>query len=261
MTPESDPMPFLPIADTIPLASSLVTKPSATKATSSPPAAPAAASTSATAASTRATGAALSTSASETQEAADRFLTLLVTQLRNQDPLNPLDNAQVTTQLAQISTVSGINKLNDTVAALAASFAANQYLQAVGLVGHEVVVAGSQLALVDQTAKFGVALAGPADKLTVTIKDAAGNVVRTLDLGAQQSGLQTFTWDGKNDAGGKAAPGQYTIEVKATAKGADVAADPLMIAKVTGVARTDTGAVLMLAGLGNVALTDVITIQ
>src|SRR5512134_2083155 len=84
------------------------------------------------AASTNATGA-----ASASEEAADRFLTLLVTQLRNQDPLNPLDNAQVTTQLAQLSTVSGINKLNETVAALSASFAAGQYLQAVGLVGRD----------------------------------------------------------------------------------------------------------------------------
>src|SRR6202040_3830260 len=68
----------------------------------------------------------------------DRFLTLLVTQLRNQDPLNPMDNAQMTSQLAQISTVTGINKLNDTLSSLSASLGSNQYLQAAGLVGHNV---------------------------------------------------------------------------------------------------------------------------
>jgi flagellar basal-body rod modification protein FlgD len=93
------------------------------------------------------------------KEASDRFLTLLVTQLRNQDPLNPLDNAQVTTQLAQLSTVSGINKLNETVASLSASFAAGQYLQAMGLVDREVVVAGDKLALEEGKAQYGMAIA------------------------------------------------------------------------------------------------------
>src|SRR5688500_16052862 len=124
------------------------------------------------------------------QEASDRFLTLLVTQLRNQDPLNPLDNAQVTTQLAQISTVSGINKLNETVASLSASFAAGQYLQATSLVGREVVVAGSKLTVdAEGKAKYAMAIAKDADAVSVTIKDAAGVVVRTIDAGAQKSGI------------------------------------------------------------------------
>ena len=75
---------------------------------------------------------------------ANRFLTLLVTQLQNQDPLNPLDNAQVTSQLAQLSTVNGINKLNDTMSGLVASFGASQYLQASNLVGHDVMVPGKR---------------------------------------------------------------------------------------------------------------------
>ena len=195
------------------------------------------------------------------QEASDRFLTLLVTQLRNQDPLNPLDNAAVTTQLAQISTVSGINKLNDTVASLSASFAAGQYLQATGLVGRDVVVAGNKLTLEEGKATYGMAIAKDADAVTVTIKDAAGVVVRTIDLGAQKSGIRTFEWDGKDNAGKALAAGDYTMSVTATSKGEAVATDALTIAKVTGVAPTAQGTVLMLGSLGTVALSEILQVN
>jgi len=211
-----------------------------------------------------ASGADASTAAGAAQaakEAADRFLTLLVTQLRNQDPLNPLDNAQVTTQLAQISTVSGINQLNDTVASLAASFTAGQYLQAAGLVGHDVVVAGDKLHLEEDSATFGMAIAKDADAVQVTIKDAAGVVVRTLDLGPQKSGIRHFEWDGKNAAGAAMPPGDYRISVTATAKGEAVAVDPLTIATVTGIAPTAGGTMVTLGTLGTIALTDILEIN
>lgn len=202
------------------------------------------------------------TAAEAAKEAADRFLTLLVTQLRNQDPLNPLDNAQVTTQLAQISTVSGINQLNDTVAALAASFTAGQYLQASGLVGRDVVVAGDKLALGEEDpAAFGLAIAKDADSVQVTIKDAAGVVVRTLDLGALKSGIRHFEWDGKDAAGKAMAPGDYRISVTATSKGEAVAVDPLTIAKVTGIAPTANGTMVTLGSLGTIALADILEIN
>ena len=195
------------------------------------------------------------------KEASDRFLTLLVTQLRNQDPLNPLDNAQVTTQLAQISTVSGINKLNETVASLSASFAAGQYLQAMGLVDREVIVAGDKLTLSEGKAQYGMAIAKDADAVTVTIKDAAGVVVRTIDLGAQKSGIRTFEWDGTDGNGKALDDGTYTMSVTATSKGAEVAVDALTIARVTGVAPTPQGTVLMLGDLGTVGLAEVLQIN
>jgi len=195
------------------------------------------------------------------QEASDRFLTLLVTQLRNQDPLNPLDNAQVTTQLAQISTVSGINKLNDTVASLSASLAAGQYLQATGLVGRDVVVAGNKLTLADGKAPYAMAIAKDADTVTVTIKDPAGVVVRTLELGAQKSGIRTFEWDGNDDNGKALAAGDYMMSVTATSKGEAVATDALTIAKVTGVAPTAEGTILMLGNLGTVALSEILQVN
>ena len=218
--------------------------------------------TSATAAAATANGPLANTAAADAaKEASDRFLTLLVTQLRNQDPLNPLDNAQVTTQLAQISTVSGINKLNDTVASLSASMAAGQYLQAIGLVGRDVVVAGGKLTLADGKAPYGMALAKDADAVTVTIKDPAGVVVRTIELGAQKTGIRTFEWDGKNDAGKVMAAGDYTMSVTATAKGEAVATDALTIAKVTGVAPTAQGTILMLGSLGTIALSEILQVN
>ena len=176
----------------------------------------------------------------------DRFMKLLITQMKNQDPLNPLDNAQVTTQLAQISTVSGISQLNDTVAALGASMGISQYLQAANLVGHDVVLGGNDLALADGKVQGGVQLSGAADHMTVAISDAAGNVVRTLDLGAQEAGTRFFDWDGKTDSGGAAPAGQYTFAVTATAAGKAVTFDTLMHATVEGIVSTSNGALLQL---------------
>src|SRR5262245_54146433 len=93
---------------------------------------------------------------------ADRFLTMLVAQLKNQDPLNPLDNAQVTTQMAQISTVEGVNRLNSTLEQLAGAFGAAQPLQATSMVGRQVLVQGGALALGAEGARGGYALAGAA---------------------------------------------------------------------------------------------------
>jgi len=232
----------------------LQTSVAATGTATSASAATAAAATTATKSSTTAAGA--------TDAAADRFLKLLVTQLRNQDPLNPLDNAQVTTQLAQLSTVSGINKLNDSVAALSASFAASQYLQATALVGHEVVVpTGGKIALAEGKATYGIALAAPATTVTVSIADAAGNVVRTIDLGAQPGGVNTLSWDGKNNAGAACADGTYTVSVKAAAGANAVSADPLTVSRVTGIVPGSSGTLLRLGNLGLADLTQLLQIN
>src|SRR5262245_25467845 len=165
----------------------------------------------------------------------DRFLTLLVTQLRNQDPLNPMDNAQMTSQLAQISTVTGINKLNDTMSGLAAALGSNQYLQAAGLVGHDVLVPGNKMLLADGIGAGGFTLASDADHVTVKIADGSGKTVRTIDLGEASPGTQGFAWDGVTDAGAKAPEGQYTFTVEAKANGKAVTAEPLMSGRVDGV--------------------------
>lgn len=192
------------------------------------------------------------------QETEDRFLKLLVTQMKNQDPLNPLDNAQVTSQMAQLSTVTGIDKLNDTVKALSDSFLAGQSLQAAGLVGHGVMISGNKLELSNGAAYGGVDLGQAVDKLTVKIKDASGAVIHTADLGAQKAaGSIPFQWDGTTDSGAAAPNGSYTFEVDAEQGGKKVDATALAVGQVASVSLGVQGATLNVAGLGPVALSQV----
>jgi len=129
-----------------------------------------------------------------------------VAQLKNQDPLNPMDNAQITSQMAQISTVSGIDKLNSTLQSMAASFNVGQSLQATAMIGHGVFVPGNTLQLENGAAPFGVDLAQAADKVVLSVRDGSGLVVHKVDLGPQPAGVIGFEWDGVTDSGAIAAP-------------------------------------------------------
>jgi flagellar basal-body rod modification protein FlgD len=127
--------------------------------------------------------------------AQDRFLKLLVAQMQNQDPLNPMDNAQVTSQMAQIQAVSGIDKLNTTVAGLGTQFAQLAAVQGASLVGHDVIVPGSLLSANDKgLVQGGYQIDTAADSVKVEILNAGGHVIDTLDLGAQGSGSHSFDW-------------------------------------------------------------------
>ncbi len=187
----------------------------------------------------------------------DRFLKLLVTQLKNQDPLNPMDNQQMTSQLAQISTVDGIERLNATLKALTESADKGQAMQAAALVGRGVLVPGSGLAMANGMALGGVELEGPADSVTVTIKDANGIAMRTLDLGPRAAGSHSFSWDGKTDAGVPAAEGGYTIAVKARQGNNEVKATALEFGVVSSVSRNGGGIALNVGLLGSFKLDDV----
>lgn len=194
----------------------------------------------------------------EAKDINDRFLKLLVAQMKNQDPLNPLDNAQVTSQMAQINTVTGINNLNATVGKLLEQFTGLQTLQAAQLAGRDVLVAGNRLQLAEGGAAIGaVDLASEAASVKVDIRDANGLLVRTLDLGALGAGTTRFEWDGRSDAGAAAAPGRYTFAARASVGGTESAAGTLMAARVEGV-RNENGVVqLLLAGLGGVSYADI----
>jgi len=197
----------------------------------------------------------------------DKFMTLLVTQLRNQDPMNPMDNAQMTSQLAQLQTVTGVNKLNDTLSSLKASYQSSEAMQATNLIGHGVLVEGNQIALSGSKSVLGVELPSDADSVKLVISDAKGNEVETMDLGAQKAGVLPLAWDGvpdanKLDSNGKPiglADGNYTFKVVATRNG-----DTLTDAKglsFNSVASVTTGGAdgvkINLPGKGAVALADI----
>ena len=204
-------------------------------------------STSASATSTPATAAAGNTSAQQTQ-----FLTMLTAQLRNQDPMNPMDNAAITSQMAALSTVTGINQLNSTLSALSSTMSLGS---ATSLIGAGVLVPGSSLSLANSQAVGGLNLAGPADSLSVTVKDKSGNVVQTLQLGAQKAGgVLPFTWDGSTAAGTTAPDGAYTFTASATSSGAISTPTSLAYGTVNAVNPGAAGATVNVGSLGGFAL-------
>lgn len=192
----------------------------------------------------------------------DRFLKLLVAQMRNQDPLNPLDNAQVTSQLAQISTVRGLEELNASVSRMASANGTVSPLSAIGLLGRSVLLPGdafewggtasvapaSDPALPEQVAatpavRLGVELSAAARAVQIDIVDAAGRVVHSRQISGVEAGVATFDWDGTTSDDSAAAAGPYRMRVVALDYGgAQVAAEALVSARVTGVVQAPGGA-------------------
>ena len=199
-------------------------------------------------------GTSSSSGAASTSSTQANFLNLLVTQLQNQDPLNPMDNAQVTSQLAQISTVDGITQLNTTLQTLLSNSTDSQTLQAASLVGQNVLVSGNGINLTQgQGSLAGVELAGAADSVTATIKDSNGLVVKTLHLGSMSAGDNTFVWDGTADNGTAAAAGAYSLSVAATQGNSSVTATALQTGQVSSVARGTSGVSINVGNLGTFA--------
>jgi len=211
-----------------------------------------------------AASAAASTASVANADSEQRFLKLLVTQLNNQDPLNPMENAELTSQLAQMSTVSGIEKLNSTLSGLVSQTGSNQVLQAASLIGYNVLSPGNTLATQTPEAgkdpsvqAFAVQLPGTAADVEIKIVDASGKTVRTIDAGGMTEGVNAVTWDGKDDAGNVVPAGSYKFTVAASNGGAAVEATALTFAQVAAVKQGTSGVTLELASGQSIALADV----
>ena len=189
----------------------------------------------------------------------DYFLKLLVAQMNNQDPLNPMDSAQMTSQLAELNTVQGINKVSTQLDSLLGDVGASQSLQASSLVGKDVLVPGATIDLQNNQGVAGVNLTANADSVQITIKDSSGATVHTADLGAQSAGLVNFVWDGSTDAGTTAAAGGYSFTVTATTGTAKtaVAADTLSTGIVSSVTPGSNGGSVFVNGVGTIALSSI----
>ena len=163
---------------------------------------------------TSTTGQGAGAAATTAADMQNQFLTLLVAQLKNQDPMSPMDNAQMTSQMAQISTVTGIEKLNDTVNSVTSQFSTMQLLQGSNLVGRTVLAEGDHLGVgvtesegedgektttVRGTAAFD--LDGIAGDVKVQITTSSGQIIETLELGSANPGRNYFTWDGSDYEG------------------------------------------------------------
>jgi flagellar basal-body rod modification protein FlgD len=190
--------------------------------------------------STASSGAGSSTSSVDATASQDRFLKLLVAQLNNQDPMNPMDNAQMTSQIAQINTVSGIQQVNDTLKGMSDQFASLQVLQGSSMVGRNVLVEGSKLNIQNGKASAAIDLSAKAESVKIEIVSPGGTVVDTLNLGALDTGRHTFDWDASKYSG----PGSPTFRVVATTGGNAVASTSLAQDKVTSVG-SENGAMLV----------------
>ncbi|HKB53174.1 MAG TPA: flagellar hook assembly protein FlgD [Ramlibacter sp.] len=199
--------------------------------------------------------AASSASGADTQQ---RFLKLLVTQLNNQDPLNPMDNAQLTSQLAQMSTVSGIEQMNQTLNSMLGAGNSTQMLQSAAMVGRSVLSAGNEIVAGNGASAFAVDLPASAASAKAVITDGAGNTVRTIDMGALPAGVSAGTWDGTSDAGTAVPVGTYQITVQAANGANPVSGTTLVYDQVTSVSQSAaSGLTLDLASGRSIGLADV----
>lgn len=198
-----------------------------------------------TGASNTATAATATTSTTNSTDASasqDRFLKLLVAQLNNQDPMNPMDNAQMTSQMAQINTVSGIQQLNETIKSMATQFTSMQVMQGASMIGRNVMTDGNTLSGNAGIAQGAVDLAGAADRVTVQVMSPGGQVIDTLNLGSLPAGRSDFSWDASKYTGG----GTPTFKVTATQGASAVGATPLSMGTVQSVSSDAGGMTLTL---------------
>lgn len=195
------------------------------------------------------TSSATKTSQSDVNASQDRFLKLLVAQLNNQDPMNPMDNAEMTSQMAQINTVTGIQQVNETIKSMAAQFSSMQMLQGASMVGREVLTEGNVLPIQNGVGKGALDLAGSADKVSVQVLSTGGQLLGTVNLGAQDAGRHSFEWD----ASGYTGTGTPVFKVVATQGTTAVGSTALTRNTVESISADTTGMTLTLKGAGTIA--------
>ena len=187
------------------------------------------------------------------------FLKLMTEQLKNQDPLKPLESTQFLAQLAQFSTVSGIQNLNSSFSTLSTSLNSNQALQAASLVGERVLVP-SDTGVLAASGNLDGAVDVPtgAGDVAVDVVDASGATVRSMDLGTQAAGLAHFSWDGVNATGTRAAAGTYSLRAHTSVGGQSQSLSALAVGRVDSVTLNGSdGLVLNLTGMSPVAFNKV----
>ena len=188
------------------------------------------------------------------------FLKLFTTQMRYQNPLEPLDNFQMATQLAQFNTVDSLTRMNETLTQLMASQNSMSQLQAAGLIGKKVETQGNRLAIQQGAVGEGrYQLARPAN-VVIQILNSQGGVVRQIDAGARDTSRQTIGWNGQSQAGAALPDGLYTFRVIAVdSQGQAVPVTPYRIGTVEGVS-LENGAVTLQVNGDKVAFNDILSI-
>lgn len=193
----------------------------------------------------------------ESTASADRFLTMLVTQLKNQDPLNPMENAQITSQMAQINAVTGLEKVNESVKALSSQLLQMQAWQGASLVGRDVLVQGDRLAVQDGVGVGVIELEGTVSAVSVSILDANGRTVGSFAMGPREAGRVSFEHDMSRLPAGQ----NYTFAVSALNGSEPVPARTLAVDRVQSVGTASDGLTLSLLRGGDVPVRQVVAFQ
>lgn len=193
------------------------------------------------------------------------FLTLMLAQLKNQDPTSPVDSNEFLSQLAELSEVQGITQLNTSFASLSNSLVSSQALQASSLLGHQALVASSTATLSSAGATINGAVSVPqtSSDVKINISNSSGVLVQSIDLGAQSAGLADFSWNGETSSGSTAPAGTYTLSATVNGVTSGTSITTLVSGTVESVtmgsssSSGSSGLTLNVAGLGNVAFSSV----
>ncbi len=189
------------------------------------------------------------------------FLTLMLAQLKNQDPTSPVDSNTFLTQLAELSEVQGITSLNTSFSALSGSLTSNQALQASSLLGHQALVSSSTATIAaNGTVSGAINVPQTTSQVVLNISDSSGALVGQINLGAQSAGLASFSWNGKEGDGSQAPAGTYTLSAQyAGSNSGGTAATTLVNGTIESVSMGagSTGLTLNVAGIGSVPFSSV----
>jgi len=185
------------------------------------------------------------------------FLTLMTAQLQHQDPFKPMENGEFLGQIAQFSTVSGIEALNSSFASLSSSLQSNQSLQAAQLVGRGVLIPATTAVVQAGDGMSGAADLPVSGNGVVEVLDSAGQVLQTLDLGTQPAGLSYFNWDGLDRSGNAAPTGSYQFRARVGNGSSAQSAEMLLVGGVSSVSLGSNGIQLNLPGMDPVSFSAV----
>ncbi|AHG60048.1 Flgd [Buchnera aphidicola str. G002 (Myzus persicae)] len=181
------------------------------------------------------------------------FLSLLIAQIKNQDPTDPIKNTELTSQLAQINTATGVEKLNNTVLNISNEINKNQNVQISSLIGHRVMIPSTQIVHTQGApSRYGIELVGYATLVEIQIKDKNGNTLYTKRMNDMKPGIHNFIWNAKDINTGK-----YDILVSAKNKDQNIPVQSLSESLVQSVIISSRGPLIDLGVAGNITLSQI----
>ncbi|QCI17157.1 flagellar hook assembly protein FlgD [Buchnera aphidicola (Aphis helianthi)] len=188
----------------------------------------------------------------------NNFLSLLIAQIKNQDPTDPIKNTELTSQLAQINTATGIERLNNTVGHFSDKINQNQNIQISSLIGHRVMIPSSQIVHTkDMKTEFGIDLIGYATSVEIKILDSDNKVIHVTKLKDAKPGVYSFIWDGLDLDENTVPTGKYNITVVAKNRDKDVPVQTLCEALVNSIITSSKDPIIDLGVMGTTTLSKI----